>query len=166
MKSSRTPLLVPALPPLPSLFLFTRRPCQILFMLPLQPLVQLLVALLLLLSLLSALPSFPPRRRRRQSLSFSVLFIEILLSNAIGPVPKVFLVVINGKKIIRCETNTAVLSSSEKSLHEIQLKDEFKVTIIYSKGFTELVLAFTKQLLQPLLLRICFSRAAHVFCSL
>lgn len=59
IKSGCTPFIVPALPPLPSLFLFTCCSCQILFMLPLQPLVQLLVAFLFLLSLLFTLLFLP-----------------------------------------------------------------------------------------------------------
>lgn len=108
MKSGGTPLLVPALLCLPGLFLFTCSSCQILFMLPLQPLTQLLVALLFLLSLPFAFPSFRPRRRRRQSLSVGMLFIEILFSDTISPVPKVFIVVINRKIIVRCDTNTLI----------------------------------------------------------
>lgn len=106
MKSGGTPLLVPALLSLPGLFLFTCSSCQILFMLPLQPLTQLLVALLLLLSLPFAFPSFRSRGRRRQSLSVGVLFIEIFFPDTISPVPKVFIVVIDRKIIVRCDTNT------------------------------------------------------------
>ena len=115
VKSSSAAFLVPALLTQPSLFFFTRRSCQILFVLPLQPLMELSVALLFLLPLLFALPSFPPRGRRSQSLSFGVLFIEILSSDAISPVPEVCIIVINSKIIVGCETNTAVLLSSKES---------------------------------------------------
>lgn len=115
VKSSSAPFLVPALLTQPSLFLFTCRSCQILFVLPLQPLMELFVALLFLLPLLFALPSFPPRRRRSQSLSFGMLFIEVLFSDAISPVPEVYIVVINSKVIVRCGTNTAVLLPCKES---------------------------------------------------
>lgn len=123
IKSGRTSLLVPALLTLPGLFLFTCCSCQILFMFPLQPLVQFFVALLFLLPLLFTLSPFPSRRRRCQSLGFGVLFIEILSSNAISPVSEVFIIVINRKKIIRCETNTSALLSSEESQIKFSSKE-------------------------------------------
>lgn len=78
-------------------------------MFPLQPCIELLLILLFLLSFLFSLLPFPPRGLSRQSLSFSMLFGKILFPNTIGPVAKVFLIVIDSKKIISCEINTAVL---------------------------------------------------------
>lgn len=102
-KSRRTPLLVPALLRPPQLFIFPRRSCQILFMLPLQLLKQVFVALLFLLSLLPA-TRFRSRERRRQPLSVCVLLVKILPSDAVGPVAIVFLFVVDRKKIVCCET--------------------------------------------------------------
>lgn len=94
VKSSCAPFVVAALLTLLSLFLFTCRPRQILFMLLLQLRKMLLVALTFLVRLL--FPFLPPRRRRRrQPLSFSVLFIEIFSSDAVSPVPEVLLVIVD-----------------------------------------------------------------------
>lgn len=117
LKGRRAPLIVLPLLATLSLLLFASCTSQIFFVLLLQPFVQLLAALLFFLHLSFTLASFPPRRWGRESLGLGVFFIIVFLPDAISPVPKVFLVIINGKKVISCETNTAVLSSRERELN-------------------------------------------------
>lgn len=110
LKSGRAALLIPALPGPSGLFLLLHRSRQILLVLPLQPLKQLLVALLFPLSLLPNVPPFQ-LARRREPLNFCVLFRKVLSPDTIGPVPKVFLVVVDRKIIVGCERKTAGLFS-------------------------------------------------------
>lgn len=114
LKGRRAPLIVLPLLATPSLLLFASCTSQIFLVLLLQPFVQFLAASLFFLHLSFTLASFPPRRWGRESLGLGVFFIIVFLPDAISPVPKVFLIIINRKKVISCETNTAALSSSRE----------------------------------------------------